>query len=367
MKRVESDTLELDLIIEQLDKHTPEEVFGAGPKDAARRVWLKLLHATHPDKFNRMSKEIQDKAEKASKRINELWAQAEARFTAGIYGEVSKKLHTGPVVITTKKAVYVVGSKIASGGTAGIFVADLQTKGTSVPALLKIPNSIRDNDLIDLEATNLKKIREFIRKSKGTPEDKKRLEGFFPRLLETVNAGDRKINAFEFEDGWYTLEQIKQKHPVLDPRIAVFIMNRILTALTVTHLSGLAHGGVSPKHVLIHAESHKGRLIDWTLAGPKMLYRDKEMDSFTAPEVLKSRVATRSSDLYGAAMCFVYLLGDVSKMEISGIDPRITEVLNRCLQPHIRNRFPSVEKLTDEFRGAVQNVFGPPLFVTLEM
>jgi hypothetical protein len=355
-------------VVEKLEAKTPEEIFGTGTLAAVRRQWLKMCHVVHPDKFSTGTPAEVEAASKATATLNAMWKVAQDRFSAGIYGKVDA-LHTGPTIIKTRKHTFSLGSKIHSGGTAGIFLADrISAKGEHLKVVMKIPNSPADNDLIRLESDCLTKILKKIEDSVGSEKDKDVVRTLFPPFLGTIKAGEREANVFAAQDGWYSLAQIKEKHPDLDPRIAVFILNRILMSLSVAGHAKIHHGSLSPNHVLVHAVSHRVQLIDWTLSGEKMGYRDPKLDPFTAPEVLASRKASTAGDIYSAAMCFVYLVGNHSELEVpSSLDQKLLAYLNRCLQPLVKSRFRNPDVAYESFRETCRSVFGEPRFVHLSM
>ena len=364
---------ELEFILKQLDDaKTPEEVFGPGPKEQARKVSLKLLHATHPDHFSTESDEVKQIAHNAASKINSLWDNAEKRFTSGIYGQSIPTPRDGPTVIRTKRQEYVIERTLCTGGTANIFLAMRNSSKGSIRVVLKIPNSPRDNDLIEHERDVLTDMRKILRGNTTIDEEwKGKLEGVFPHLLETIKVDGRVMNVFEREEGWYTLEEIRKQHPVLHPRAFTFIFNKILLAIDTANKLGFIHGAVVPNHMMIHVESHRGKIIDFTLAQPrknivKLPYWDKRWTKFMAPEVVTSRIPNTSAEVYSAAMCGVYMLGGLKSLEVLVEEP-IREFLNKCLQPKRGARFRIAPLAFDEFQTVAQTVFGKPKFEKLEM
>ncbi len=305
---------------------TPEELFGhhpGMPADEARtdahEAYRRFSKIAHPDLY----RDDGDKAlaTVAQGKINTLWVQAEARLSAGIYGSAyPNPAVVKDVIFETKKNRYAILERLATGQTGGIFrAAGITKSGSNFLALVKVPHAAADNDLMKREADAYGLMRKKA-KAISVGDDGERLAKIIslrvPSLIEslslsTTGSTEKKtVNAFliedEYKDGWYTLDEIRQAHPVgVDPRIAVFIFNRILEALTFAHESGVAHCAIVPNHVLIHAKSHMGQLIDWTAScklgsADSIPYSSDRFAAFYPQDMTPSR----SLDIYMGAMCF---------------------------------------------------------------
>jgi serine/threonine protein kinase len=150
----------------------------------------------------------------------------------------------------------------------------------------------------------------------------------------------------------------------------------MLEALTFAHHAGLLHCALTPNHVLIHAKSHLGQLIDWTAScrigsGDKIPYVDEgRFPGYFPPEILdRDGVPGPSSDIYMSTWCMVYLLGGEPRER--GVPARVEEpiraFLNRCLQPKSARRPRSAEIAFNEFREISVHLFGARKFVELIM
>lgn len=87
---------------------------------------------------------------------------------------------------------------------------------------------------------------------------------YFPRLIEVVDDGEHSINVLEYLEGFYTLQQVKDRYPNgLDPKDMAWMFRRLLVALGAAHNTTILHGAVEENHVMIHPEQHGLVLIDW--------------------------------------------------------------------------------------------------------
>jgi len=367
--------LDLDFLLEQLSNENPEEVFGLVSFEEAKKNYIRMSKAVHPDKHMKNEND-REKAEECFKKLNSLWLEAQSRFKNGIYGSKKETPKAKePTIISTKKAQYRIVKRIHSGGTAGVFRAvRINKKGINTDVLLKVPHSPKDNDLMRHEVEIINSINTHIKTSTDDKLLLEQLSKLQPPLFESIKVSKKQMNVFEFSEDCYDLVSIhKAYNGNVDPRVVVFIFNRILNCLMVAHNSGYIHGAVRPNHMIIHKPTHCGCLIDWTCSRKisertKMLpYFDKEWENFMAPEVVESKISSIKGDLYSAAMCACYLLSDGADLfDIEAPEP-IKDVLNLCLQPKIKSRPMSAEEAFGLFENAAYKVFGKPKFVELEV
>ncbi len=370
----------------------PEEIFGLkSSQEEAEKTYLKLSKLVHPDR--QQTDEGKELGETASKRLNELWGLAKLKFAQGIYGNLAVKPQAdpiGPPMFKTKKGTYVLVELIREGGTCGIFSAIMQNKeNQTIPIIARVPHSPKDNDLMEREVQAIKAMQAKVKKLATDPEGTESARKFLariPSLTESVKLkdnggqGHRVVNLFTepsgLNAGWFNLEEIRAKHPTgINTRQMCFIWNRTLEGLTLAHLSGVVHAAITPNHILIHTESHSGKIIDWTascLSGKNqsLPYVDERFKNFFPAEILGGRGSpTPSADIYMSAWCMVYLLGgEPGSGDLpSTVEEPIKDFLNRCLQPKIRLRPKNAAVAYEEFRGIAKRVFGSRKFVNLEM
>lgn len=354
------------------EANRPEDVFGSEPfKSVVRRKYFSLLHQVHPDKWTKGTKEEQQLANDLTVKLNLLYAEAIQRIDKNIYGTKEKlKEESKDIIIKTKKYTYKVIKKIHEGKLSIIYLATLfLNKDNSInkKVILKIVNSKNDNDLLENEFNNIKLIKNHILKSFKDKKTQDDLIKLFPHSLENIKVSERSIHVYNHEEGWYTLEEIHNKHKNLDPRIAVFILNRILNILMLAHEADVFHGNIKPSHILVHAESHKVNILDWThTKDKKLIYLDKSNTTYIAPEILNKKLIFKSSDIYSAAMCIVYLFGGIDNLR-NDIPTEFISFLNKCLQPSSKNRFKDAFIAFEEFGKVSHTIYGKPKFVELNM
>lgn len=378
---------ELEMVLSRIEAaKTPEDMFGVGPANHVRSSWIQILKLVHPDKFQ-VDDPYQPRVLAATSKINVFWEEAKKRIDSGIYGTVSVLVaKEDPAMIQSRKYTYVLGRRIAVGGTCGVFEGIAQNKaGDALHVVVRVPHSKNDNDLMEREAKNLQHIRTNL-EIKCSKESSDNALMVLPRILESVRLKDGKvINTFAripgFEAGWFTLEDIRAKYPMgVSSRVMTFIFNRVLEGLALAHLSKVSHAAVTPRHVIIHAGKHLGNVIDWTSScnsekKEKIPYIDPKYGRFLAPGVAGAKLSDQTSDVYSAAMCMLYILG--VDLELGGssnypstylsVEEPIVAFLNRCIQPLRKFRFADAEFARRAFRDVQKQVFGKSLFVELEM
>lgn len=348
----------------------PEEVFGG--IDDAKDKYRELAKVCHPDSYTDPTGKYL--ANRTIPLLNALWEQAERKMNDGTYGDLraTPSAPASSASFTVGKMTYTLGNKLHEGDTASLFEAVVATPSSAVPVLLKIPHGAATNPLMEREAKNIKQIEQ--RLLQADDEMRKKFGTRYPKLIQSFKLDDgeeRIVNAFErvpTPERWFTLEEIHAAHPVLNPRQVAFIWRRILEALTIPHLEGLAHGAVTPNHVLIQADDHSGMLVDWTWCATAVKGVQPRYLPYAAPEVTTTGGA-QSSDIYSAAKCVIYLLGgDPVQNEIQhGLETPIKNLLNKCLQPRPRFRPQNARSCYELLDKALTECFGPRKFVDLTM
>ncbi|MDI2131546.1 molecular chaperone DnaJ [Yinghuangia seranimata] len=293
----------------------PEDLFGpydGTPEACLRsggRMYRALARILHPDAVPEGRKAA---AQAVFTRLSELWQRYQQTIT-GVTGR--------QVVVTTRKRAYSVGGERARGDIGTLFkVSYADAAGAEVRALLKMPRSVADNDLMEREATALERIAR---------EGDRKYASYVPALVESFRHRDedtgneRRANVIERVRGFRSLAEVREAYPDgLDARDVAWMWRRLLVALGYAHRAGVVHGAVVPDHVLIHPQQHGLVLVDWcysTLLGrgaddaytaateyvPAMLDRYAEL---YPPEVPAKQPPDPSTDIYMATKCMTYLL-----------------------------------------------------------
>ena len=184
---------------------------------------------------------------------------------------------------------------LASGDIADLLAAD------GGDAVLKVPRSLADNDLMAAEATALRTLW-----TDGDP----RYRAYAPRLIESATRADgRVVNKLKRLHGFVSLDGMNR----IDPRDAAWIWRRLLVALGWAHRAGLVHGAVLPAHVLIHPTEHGVVLVDWCYAvrpGNRLAALVAEHRADYPPEIPH---VTPATDIYLATVLMRRLMHDPPK------------------------------------------------------
>ncbi|GAA4955488.1 hypothetical protein GCM10023205_16730 [Yinghuangia aomiensis] len=237
----------------------PDDLFG--PYDGTPEACLRsggrryraLARMLHPDTVPDDRKAA---AQAVFTRLAELWLRYQQTIT-GVTGR--------QVVVTTRKRAYSVGGERARGDVANLLkVTYADADGGEVRALLKIPRSVADNDLMEREAAALERIGR-----DGDPE----YRAYVPGLVESFrhrdagSGSERRANVVARVRGFRSLTEVREAYPDgLDARDVAWMWRRLLVALGYAHRAGVVHGAVVPDHVLIEPREHGLVLVDWCYA-----------------------------------------------------------------------------------------------------
>ncbi|UGQ13290.1 molecular chaperone DnaJ [Yinghuangia sp. ASG 101] len=340
----------------------PEDLFG--PYDgtpeaclrAGGRTYRALARFLHPDAVPDGRKAA---AQAVFTRLSELWLRYQQTIT-GVTGR--------QVVITTRKRAYSVGVERARGDIAALYKVTYADKdGSEVRALLKMPRSVADNDLMAREATALARIAR---------EGDRKYAAYVPALIESFrhrdadNGNERRANVIERVRGFASLAEVRDAYPDgLDARDVAWMWRRLLVALGYAHRAGVVHGAVVPDHVLIHPQKHGLVLVDWCYAtvmerGPDGRYRagaehvPAMLDRHAAmypPEVPGKQPPDQSADIFMATHCMTYLLNADA--------PRpLLRFARGCTLPAPQRRPHDAWQLLGELDELLGRLYGPRRF-----
>lgn len=301
------------------------EIFGADEREAQRR-YRRLARLLHPDTGA-------DPA--AFARLTDKW-----------------RAHTGGTVLTTRRGAYRVGARIARGDVADLFAL---TGEDGTEALLKLPRDPADGDLMDREASALRRLAE-----QGDP----RYLPYVPRLVESIRHDGRRGAILSRHEGFHTLAEVAAARPGgLDPRDAAWMWRRLLVALGFAHRAGVVHGAVLPGHVMIHPELHGLVLVGWGQSvtdppGRIPLVVDA-WASLYPPEITGSPKAeepgTPAFDLFMATRCMTHLMGPLAPAPMRAF-------ARGCTNPSPHRRPDDAWALLGEFDELLERLYGPRVF-----
>ncbi|MFE1176517.1 molecular chaperone DnaJ [Streptomyces sp. NPDC058773] len=321
----------------------PTDLFPADATEAARthRTFARLLH---PDTAPLAERR---RAEAEFARLGALWQQytAAARPT-----------------LTTRRRTYTLGATLAAGDLAVLREASYEQNGSRHRALLKIPRTVTDNDLMEREARSLERLAR---------HGERRHRAYAPRLLESFRHRDpdtgaeRRVNALVPLDdrvptgAFHTLAEVRDAHPDgLDPRDAAWMWRRLLVALGWAHRAGRVHGAVLPEHVLIHPGLHGLVLVDWcysTAVGDRVPALVERHRAAYPPEVTGRRPATEATDIHLASHTIAALMGERAPRPMRAF-------LRGCTLPSESRRPHDAWQLLAELDALLDRLYGPRTF-----
>jgi serine/threonine protein kinase len=198
---------------------------------------------------------------------------------------------------------------------------------------------------------------------------------YLPDLLESFTSADgsaRRVNVFAYDPGFYTLEQIHERHPALDGRHLAWIFKRLLTVLGFSHCQGIVHGAILPCHVLLHTAGHGLRLVGWGQSvriGRRIETVSPRFEDWYPPEVRKKQPTSPATDLFLAARCLIYLAGGdpVRDRMPDAVPEPLRRFVQSCLLEGVLMRPDDAWALLDEFDELLHRLYGPPKFHDLSM
>ena len=265
---------------------------------------------------------------------------------------------------------YVATRLLASGDVADLHLATAADEPATTPGapyLLKVARAPRDNAALDAERRKLTKLLD----AAGATTYRE----YLPALADSfVTAGrfPRRINVFRFKTGFYTLEQVHERHPTLDGRHLAWVFKRVLTILGFSHRQNTVHGAVLPCHVLIHPALHGLQLVGWghsVAAGRRIRTLPARYQEWYPAEVHCQRPAGPATDLFLAARCLVYLAGGdpVCRRMPQAVPLPIWRFVRTCLLESARMRPDDAWALQEDFDELLLALYGPPKFHELTM
>ena len=238
-----------DAVAHLLNATDATTAFAEAGSDNRRltRLYRVLAFAVHPDRATLENITPAD-AEKATKRLNELYAQAKDGAS-----KPKPKPASAPHVIG-KNGTYLFADRISVArgiGASTIERRGIATYATDRPGVrIEIASDPKRNTAIGTLAAVTPKL------------DDAGLAGFVPTILDTGVTDGRAWIAYQLPDGLHTLREVRAAYPNgLDGRDWAWMARRLFMVLDI---AGLPHGELTPDTVHIHPEGHGIVLSGWT-------------------------------------------------------------------------------------------------------
>ncbi|WP_369797682.1 molecular chaperone DnaJ [Nocardiopsis sp. CNT312] len=354
-----------DAALRELDlSDYPAALFGPLPRDgsplprAATAAYRRLARLLHPD---HAPEGRTAEATRAFAKLTEFWSAYRDAAEGG--------LGLDDLTLAAKRHTYHLrrgADPLASGDIADLHGARYRDGSAWREAVLKLPRSHHDNDLMNAEASALRRLR------KRVPEASR---AFYPELVEQIRHRDaasgveRRGNVLTRLRGFHSLADVRRAYPDgVDPRDAAWMWRRLLVAVGGASRAGAVHGAVVPEHVLIHPEQHGLVLVDWcysvTFAAehtaphiPAMVTHRKDL---YPREVLDRAPAVPATDIHMATRCIEHVS--------AGRLPRPLKAFARgCTLPLPQRRPSDGIRLLAELDEALERVLGPRRFRPFHM
>jgi hypothetical protein len=273
-----------------------------------------------------------------------------------------------PVRIQGPRRVYTLQHLVAVGDVAEVHLATVADDTSQTPYLLKISRVPEGPAHLDIERRRLTKLLA----AAGETTYRNYLPALCESLVPMNDRPARWFNAFRFETGFYSLEQVHEQHPALDGRHLAWIFKRLLTVLGFCQRQNIIHGAVLPCHAMLHAAGHGLQLVGWgqsVRAGERLRSVPARFRDWYPPEVQHGRCARPATDLFLAARCVVYLAGGdpVTNRMPEAVPLPMQRFLDSCLLESARMRPDDAWGLLDDFDELLFALYGPPKFLELTM
>jgi serine/threonine protein kinase len=194
----------------------------------------------------------------------------------------------------------------------------------------------------------------------------------FPRGFEYFERNKSFYLVMEFINGKELAKAVndyRQSKGTVEDGLVVYLGIEIADALEIIHLQGFIYRDLKPQNVMLDGISSKVKLIDfgtlYHVADSNPLIFESE--GYTPPEFLKTDSPFQpSGDIYslGALLYEVATgetprLGDVSGLDNSGRDPRLCDIIRKCLHVDPSQRYQRARHLRDDLRRLTRRGIWP--------
>ena len=254
---------------------------------------------------------------------------------------------------------YAIQRLIASGGMGAVY-AGLQ-RDLDRPVAIKIlpPDAGRDGESIDRFRTEAKAMARLI-------------HPHIPAVFEFAVVEEYCVLVMELVDGSNVFHLIREN--LLPSRRAIEVFHQVCDAVHFAHSRSIVHGDIKPGNILVNTDG-QAKLADFGLAR-LMEQSDRDSSSWTpmgtpeyaAPE-LYDRNATpdHRADIYSLGVVLHEMLTGAApsgEFELPAttlkLDPRIDEIIARCMEINPDLRYQSVAEIRQLTREILEGINAPP-------
>lgn len=194
----------------------------------------------------------------------------------------------------------------------------------------------------------------------------------FPRGYEYFERNKSFYLVMDFINGKElakAVQDYREEKGQVEDGLVVYLGVQIADALDVIHQHGYVYRDLKPQNVMLDGVSSRIKLIDFgTLyhrADPDPLIFESE--GYTPPDLLdKSKPFTAAGDIYSlgallyeAAMGETPVLGDVTPLVKTQRDPRLVEIIRKCLAVDPAQRYQRARQVKDELERLTRKSLWP--------
>ncbi|RMG08845.1 MAG: serine/threonine protein kinase, partial [Cyanobacteria bacterium J055] len=196
-----------------------------------------------------------------------------------------------------------------------------------------------------------------------------------PNLFAYFSEGGQFYLVQEWIEGLTLGNRIATQGPMSDREVAA-LLDRLLPVLEYVHSKRIVHRDIKPDNIILRQSDGFPVLIDFGAVRETMATAMTTGGNVTksivigTPGFMSSEQAagrpTYSSDLYSLGLTAIYALTGKMPQEIPtdpqtgallwqpqalGVDPRLSVVLDKAVEPHPRDRYTSVAQMQAALRG----------------
>jgi len=292
-----------------------------------------------------------------------------ARFHESFRFWNSPQTYNIPAWISLGDRHWALGKQIGRGEISDVFKGERARWPTEL-VVIKILRDEKDAGAFDNEWKSLQALHQS--KARGADDFTTLLPqlALHGEISFGANAG-RRVNIFRWISGFkHTFEDVMQAYPQGMPhRASIWIWRRILETLSFIHASGMAHGAVTPSHLLVQENEHGVRLVGYGASGrigEKLQTPSKTYASFYAHAGRAPLTLSPQLDLAMSARCVISLLGgDAEAVTLPSATPApLVNVLRRVAQGSANE---TAWDIREEIGDLAKQVYGPPQFTPIVM